>query len=148
MLNLKFDSILKMKLPRNKQNLNLAKALRKNMTKEEKHLWYDFLRICPFRFRRQELIGNYIADFYCDKAMLVIEIDGSQHYEVDALEYDRKRTDYFNSLNIEVLRFTNIEVTKNFDGVCEVILLNLNKRLKFFNEQNKLKGDRFYGTEG
>lgn len=148
MLNLKFDCILKMNLPRNKQNLNLAKALRKNMTKEEKHLWYDFLRICPFRFRRQELIGNYIADFYCDKAMLVIEIDGSQHYEVDALEYDRKRTDYFNSLNIEVLRFTNIEVTKNFDGVCEVILLNLNKRLNFFNEQNKLKGDRFYGTEG
>lgn len=105
------------------------------MTKEEKHLWYDFLRICPFRFRRQELIGNYIADFYCDKAMLVIEIDGSQHYEPDALEYDRKRTDFFNSLNIDVLRFTNIEVAKNFEGVCETILLNVNKRVKFVNEK-------------
>ena len=124
-----------MNLPRNKQNLNLAKALRKNMTKEEKHLWYDFLRICPFRFRRQELIGNYIADFYCDKAMLVIEIDGSQHYEPDALEYDQKRTDFFNSLNIDVLRFTNIEVAKNFEGVCETILLNVNKRVKFVNEK-------------
>ncbi|MGN0448818.1 MAG: endonuclease domain-containing protein [Ruminococcus sp.] len=124
-----------MNLPRNKQNLNLVKALRKNMTKEENHLWYDFLRICPFRFRRQELIGNYIADFYCDKAMLVIEIDGSQHYEPDALEYDRKRTDFFNSLNIDVLRFTNIEVAKNFEGVCETILLNVNKRVKFVNEK-------------
>ena len=124
-----------MNLPRNKQNLNLAKALRKNMTKEEKHLWYDFFRICPFRFRRQELIGNYIADFYCDKAMLVIEIDGSQHYEPDALGYDQKRTDFFNSLNIDVLRFTNIEVAKNFEGVCETILLNVNKRVKFVNEK-------------
>ena len=124
-----------MNLPRNKQNLNLAKALRKNMTKEEKHLWYDFLRICPFRFRRQELIGNYIADFYCDKAMLVIEIDGSQHYEPDVLVYDQKRTDFFNSLNIDVLRFTNIEVAKNFEGVCETILLNVNKRVKFVNEK-------------
>lgn len=112
------------------------------MTKEEKHLWYDFLRTCPFRFRRQELIGNYIADFYCDKAMLVIEIDGSQHYEVEALEYDRKRSAYFNSLNIEVLRFTNIEVTKNFESVCEAILFNVNKRLKFFSEQNKLNKRR------
>lgn len=112
------------------------------MTKEERHLWYDFLRTCPIRFRRQELIGNYIADFYCDKAMLVIEIDGSQHYEVEALEYDRKRSAYFNSLNIEVLRFTNIEVTKNFEGVCEAILFNVNKRLKFFSEQNKLNKRR------
>ena len=130
-----FDGIINMNLPRNKQNLNFAKELRKNMTKEEKHLWYDFLRICPFRFRRQELIGNYIADFYCNKAMLVIEIDGSQHYESDALEYDRKRTDYFNSLNIEVLRFTNIEVDKNFEGVCEAILLNLNNRVKLVDEK-------------
>lgn len=127
-----------MNLPRNRKNLNIAKALRKNMTKEEKHLWYDFLRICQFRFRRQELIGNYIADFYCDKAMLVVEVDGSQHNEPDALEYDLKRTEYFNSLNIEVLRFTNIEVSKNFEGVCETILSTATKRVEFVNKQNQL----------
>ena len=108
------------------------------MTKEEKHLWYDFLRICQFRFRRQELIGNYIADFYCDKAMLVVEVDGSQHHEPDALEYDLKRTECFNSLNIEVLRFTNIEVSKNFEGVCETILSTATKRVEFVNKQNQL----------
>ena len=80
------------------------------MTKEEKHLWYDYLNKYPVRFRRQEVIGNYIADFYCDKAKLIVEIDGSQHFDDAAIEYDNKRTKYFNSLGLRVLRFTNHEI--------------------------------------
>ena len=78
----------------NKDNIPLAKTLRKNMTPWERRLWYDFLRDYPVRFQRQKAIGNYIADFYCAKANLVIEIDGSQHYEDRGIEYDGQRTKY------------------------------------------------------
>lgn len=110
-----------MKQPRNTGNLEKARELRKNMTRQECHLWYDFLRKYPVRFRRQEIIGNYIADFFCHKAKLVIEIDGSQHFYEKVTEYDEIRTKYLNSLNIKVLRFNNYEVSTNFDLVCEVI---------------------------
>ena len=82
------------------QNQNLkknAQMLRKNMTKEEAHLWYQFLCRYPLRFRRQYVIGNYIADFYCHQAKLVVELDGSQHYSPEEQEYDRKRTNYLQS---------------------------------------------------
>ena len=92
------------------------------MTKEERHLWYDFLRYVRPRFRRQEIIGNYIADFYCDKAKLIIELDGSQHMEADARFYDTKRTNYFHSIGIEVIRYCNTDVNRNFSGVCQHIL--------------------------
>ena len=69
-----------------------AKYLRKNMTKEEKHLWYDFLKLHPEKFLKQKILGKYIVDFYCAKAKLVIEIDGTQHYENDSISYDNKRT--------------------------------------------------------
>lgn len=95
-----------------------AKELRKNMTPEEKHLWYDYLSKYPIRFRRQEILGEYIVDFYCGKAKLVIEIDGAQHYLPDSMEYDKKRTDYFSSIGIEVVRFLNKDININFENVC------------------------------
>jgi Uncharacterized protein conserved in bacteria len=105
-------------LPRDK-NLNTnSRYLRNNMTRQEKHLWYDFLKSQSHQFYRQRIIGDYIADFYCPAAKLVIELDGSQHYENKALEYDAIRTEYMNSLGLKVLRFTNIDVDKSFIDVC------------------------------
>lgn len=91
------------------------------MTAEERKLWYNFLRTYPLRFLRQKIIGGYIADFYCAKAGLIVEIDGSQHYRDGAAEYDAARTEYFGSLGLKVVRLSNIEVNKNFRGVCEYI---------------------------
>ena len=108
-------------LPRNKNLLNSAKELRSNMTFEEKILWYHFLSKYPVRFRRQHIIGNYIADFYCDRAKLVIEIDGAQHFEHDAADYDKKRTEYFESLGIFVIRFLNRDIKFNLKNVCSMI---------------------------
>ena len=91
------------------------------MTAEERKLWYNFLRTYPLRFLRQKIIGGYIADFYCAKAGLIVEIDGSQHYQDGAAEYDAARTEYFGSLGLKVVRLSNIEVNKNFRGVCKYI---------------------------
>ena len=110
---------------RNELLLQNARNLRKNMTKEERHLWYDYLRDCPARFRRQEIIGNYIVDFYCAAAHLVIELDGSQHCEPDAVQKDQERTQYLNSQGLRVLRFTNSDIHLRFDGVCEAIRLEI-----------------------
>ena len=98
------------------------------MTKEERHLWFDFLRYCRPRFRRQEIIGNYIADFYCHEAKLVIELDGSQHLDPNAISYDTKRSTYFASMGILVVRYYNNDIFKNFEGVCQDILALLNDR--------------------
>ena len=95
-----------------------AKELRKNMTKEERHLWYDFLRTYPTKFTRQKVLGKYIADFYCAKANIAIELDGSQHYEDEGLINDKKRTEYLNQFGIKVIRIPNNEVNRNFEGVC------------------------------
>ena len=92
------------------------------MTKEERHLWYDFLRTCPEKFTRQKIVQQYILDFYCDKAKLAVELDGSQHYEAEGLAYDAVRTAALNLLGIRVLRFSNTDVKTNFRGVCEAIL--------------------------
>ena len=98
-----------------------AKALRKNMTKEERHLWYDFLRVYPVKFVRQKVLGKYIADFYCASANVVIELDGSQHFEEAGLRYDAIRTEYLHELGIRVIRIPNNQVNSNFKGVCEYI---------------------------
>ena len=98
-----------------------AKALRKNMTKEERHLWYDFLRDYPLRFLCQKVIDNYIVDFYCHEARLVIELDGSQHYEEDGLLKDKIRTERIESRNLTVIRIPNNAINTNFSGVCEYI---------------------------
>ena len=105
----------------NKQLVPLAKQLRKEMTKEERHLWYDFLRGYPIRFSRQKVLGKYIADFYSAKAKLVIELDGSQHYENDKMQKDTERTDFLKKYGLTVIRIPNNEINENFQGVCEYI---------------------------
>ena len=110
-----------MATPKNKHLTPHAKSLRKNMTKEERHLWYDFLRYCMPRFRRQEVIGNYIADFYCHKAKLIIEIDGSQHHTEEGRQKDEFRTEILEGYNLTVIRFTNHQINTNFQGVCNYI---------------------------
>ena len=98
-----------------------AIKLRKNMTKEERHLWYDFLRSYPVRFLRQKVIDNFIVDFYCHEARLVIELDGSQHYEEAGFTKDLCRTEIIEKRNLLVIRIPNNEITQNFRGVCEHI---------------------------
>ena len=113
----------------NKSNIPLAKALRKNMTPWERKLWYEFLRDYPVRFQRQKAIDNYIADFYCAKARLIIELDGGGHYTEEQIEKDRMRTEAFKKQNIKVLRICNLDIDRNFNGVCEYIDLNVKKSL-------------------
>jgi len=105
----------------NKKLISNAKDLRKTMTREERHLWYDFLRNYPVKFYRQKVLGQYIADFYCASAKLVIELDGSQHYSDEGMSYDNQRTEYLSQFGIRVLRIPNNEVSKNFAGVCQYI---------------------------
>ena len=105
----------------NKRLKGNAQSLRKNMTKEERHLWYDFLKGLPVMVHRQKVFGNYIADFYIAEVKLVIELDGSQHYEETGQEKDARRDQYFESLGLRVLRVPNNAVTENFRGVCEKI---------------------------
>ena len=103
-----------------------AKNLRKNMTKEERHLWYDFLKKLPITVKRQKVIGNYIVDFYVASCKLVIEIDGSQHYEEKGIKDDAERDKYLNELGIKVIRYSNLDVNKRFESVCQDILNNIN----------------------
>ncbi|MBQ4624718.1 MAG: endonuclease domain-containing protein [Clostridia bacterium] len=105
----------------NKQLVPLAKQLRKEMTKEERHLWYDFLRSYPVRFSRQKVLGKYIADFYSAEAKLVIELDGSQHYEDRNIKEDAERTAFLEDYGLTIIRIPNNEVNRNFRGVCEYI---------------------------
>jgi len=105
----------------NKQLVPLAKQLRKEMTKEERHLWYDFLRTHPVRFSRQKILGKYIVDFYSAEAKLVIELDGSQHYEDGNMVKDAERTAFLEEYGLTIIRIPNNEVTKNYRGVCEYI---------------------------
>ncbi|MBQ6895860.1 MAG: endonuclease domain-containing protein [Oscillospiraceae bacterium] len=105
----------------NKYNIQIARTLRKNMTKEERHLWYDFLRNYPVKFTRQKVLGRYIVDFYCAQANLVIELDGSQHYEESEKQKDAERTKYLESYNLSVIRIPNNYINNNFRGVCEFI---------------------------
>ena len=105
----------------NKNNIVLAKNLRKNATPQENHLWFDFLSKYEIRFQRQKAIGNYIADFYCHKVKLIIEIDGSQHYSEQGLQSDAFRTEVLEGYNLKVLRFTNIQIDTNFVAVYQYI---------------------------
>ena len=91
------------------------------MTKEEKHLWYDFLNTYPIRFSRQKVIGKYIVDFYCAEAKLVIELDGAGHYTEEAKQYDEERTAFLEKYGLTVIRIPNTNINKNFRGVCEYI---------------------------
>ena len=114
-----------MALPRNKKLVGIARTLRKEMTKEERHLWYDFLRQHPLKFYRQKPIGNYIVDFYCLSARLVVELDGGQHYEPSGQKKDGERTQGLEAMGLHVLRFSNLDVMQNFEGVCQTIEMEL-----------------------
>ena len=105
----------------NKENIPLAKVLRKNMTPWERKIWYDFLRNYPVRFQRQKAIGNYIADFYCAKARLIIELDGGGHHTPEQAEKDEQRTNELNAMNLTVVRICNLDIDRNFCGVCEYV---------------------------
>ena len=108
-------------MEQNEKMLRFSQKLRKNMTKEERHLWYDFLKTYPVQFRRQYVIGSYITDFYCYRAKLVIELDGSQHLFPDEMEYDKSRTAYLESQGLQVLRFSNLDILRQFQNVCTAI---------------------------
>jgi len=110
-----------MRSKHNKQLVPLAKQLRKEMTKEERHLWYDFLRSYPARFSRQKVLGKYIADFYSAEAKLVIELDGTQHYEPNNKQKDDERTEFLKEYGLKVIRIPNNEIGRNFRGVCDYI---------------------------
>lgn len=106
---------------KNDKAKQLAKELRKNMTKEERHLWYDFLNTYKPAFRRQYVIKDYIVDFYCPAVRLAIELDGSQHYETENMIKDKRRTDNLETCGIKVIRYTNLEINRQFDKVCQDI---------------------------
>ena len=110
-----------MKISKNDALLDNARSLRKEMTPQERKLWYLFLRKYPIKIYKQRIIGSYIVDFYCASAKLVIEIDGSQHYEGTGTAYDEKRTKYLESLGLTVVRYTNTDINIRFNQVCEDI---------------------------
>ena len=99
------------------------------MTPWERKLWYEFLSGYPVRFQRQKAIGNYIVDFYCAKARLIVELDGSQHYNEPNMENDRIRTEKLQDFNLTVMRIPNNEIDENFDGVCEYIDIFVREKL-------------------
>ena len=111
------------------KNVAHARTLRKEMTPWERKLWYCFLKTYPVRFQRQKTIGSFIADFYCAKAGLVIELDGGGHYEPEAEIKDNKRTNELEKEGLKVIRFCNLDIDKNFYGVCTVIDETVKKRL-------------------
>ena len=105
----------------NKSLVPYAKELRKNMTKEERHLWYDFLKDYPVRFSRQKVLGKYIVDFYSASAKIIIELDGSRHFEEAGQKYDKNRDEYLKEYGLNIIRIPNNEINENFDGVCEYL---------------------------
>ena len=109
---------------------HLAQELRRNMTREERKLWYEFHCRYPLRFRRQVAFGRFIMDFYCAGAKLAVELDGSQHLTPEGLARDTERTAFLEDAGIKVLRFSNLDAIKNFSGVCEKIDLTVRERKK------------------
>ena len=117
-------------LPRNKNQRFHSAKLRNEPTPQERHLWYDFLRLASPQWNRQRIIDSYIVDFFCLKAKLVVELDGSQHYDESGLiEYDRIRTEYLEALGLKVLRFTNLDIEQRFSSVCQKIQSEVNQRI-------------------
>ena len=125
-----------MRLPYNKNLIPFAKSLRKNATPQENHLWYDFLHSYQPRFQRQKAIDSYIADFYCEKARLIIELDGSQHFTPEGMTYDEARTRALNTYGLIVLRFTNHQIDSEFRAVCTKIDAAVAARLDHQKEES------------
>ena len=113
----------------NENTQTFARELRKNMTKEERKLWYEYLRSASVRWNRQKQLLDFIADFYCYKARLIIELDGGQHYDDENIKADKKRTKALEEQGLKVLRFTNLDIKYNFKAVCETIETEVKKRL-------------------
>ena len=111
----------------NGKNIVLAKNLRKNATKQEKHLWYDFLKDYAIKFQRQKTIGEYIVDFYCPSLKVAIEIDGRQHYSKQGFEYDKFRTEEINKQGVRIIRITNEQIDKDFTCICEYLDTEIQK---------------------
>ena len=120
-------NIVKNMLPYKKSLVGNAKILRRNMTPEEKHLWYDFLKKLPVPVKRQKNVENYILDFYIPQYKIAIEIDGGQHYTSEGKEADKTRDNALKRWGIRVLRYTNADIKTNFNGVAQDILLQMEK---------------------
>ena len=114
-----------MPIPKDNTKLEKAKSLRREMTPHERKLWYLFLRTYPVKIYKQRIIGSFIVDFYCAQAKLVIEIDGSQHYDKSGIAYDAERTAYLESFGLKVLRYSNREIDREFPAVCAALILLL-----------------------
>ena len=117
----RIDMNYKKPIPKSIKSRNLSRVLRNNATREENHLWYDFLRNYPIRFHRQYVIENYIVDFFCPKAKIIVEIDGSQHYYPENEVYDKRRTEIIERYGFTVIRYTNIDINQRFKAVCDDI---------------------------
>lgn len=118
-----------MGIPRNPKLRPAAQSLRREMTPQERKLWYQFLRNLNVTVNRQKVIGNYIVDFYCHAAGIVIELDGSQHYEAEGQKYDQKRDQFLGNLGLTVLRYSNRDMSQNFEGVCQDILQRIQEKV-------------------
>ena len=118
-----------MTIPKDNSQLENARRLRREMTPHERKLWYLFLRKYPVKIYKQRIIGRFIVDFYCASAKLAIEVDGSQHYEPQGIAYDAERSAFLSALGLEILRFSNRDIDRNFRGVCEQIDMTVQKRL-------------------
>ena len=119
-----------MTMPKDNGQLENARRLRREMTPHERKLWYLFLRKYPLKIYKQRIIGKFIVDFYCAPAKLVIELDGSQHYEPQGVTYDSERSAFLTDLVLEILRFSNRDIDRDFDGVCAQIDITIQKRLQ------------------
>ena len=119
-----------MTIPKDNGQLENARRLRREMTPHERKLWYLFLRKYPVKIYKQRIIGSFIVDFYCASARLVIELDGSQHYEPQGMAHDSERSAFLKTLGLEVLRFSNREIDRNFYDVCTQIDIAIQKRLQ------------------
>ena len=119
-----------MTIPKDNTQLENARRLRREMTPHERKLWYLFLRKYPVKIYKQRIIGRFIVDFYCASAKLVIEVDGSQHYEPQGIAYDEERSAFLTALNLAVLRFSNRDIDRAFHGVCEQIDITIQSRLQ------------------
>ena len=119
-----------MTIPKDNNQLENARRLRREMTPHERKLWYLFLQKYPVKIYKQRIIGRFIVDFYCAPARLVIELDGSQHYEPHGLVYDSERDEFLTALGLKILRFSNREIDRDFQAVCAQIDLTIQNRLQ------------------
>ena len=118
-----------MTIPKDNGQLEIARRLRREMTPHERKLWYLFLRNYPVKIYKQRIIGRFIVDFYCASAKVVIEVDGSQHYEPQGMVYDTERSIFLSSLGLKILRFSNRDIDRNFRSVCEQIDITIQNRV-------------------